>query len=72
MLTTSSAALRLRALLDDLLARRLAKPDLVIVDGGKGPRRRSPACGTIMLVQRWSVGLLNKQVGCRQVWVSPG
>jgi putative transposase len=35
-----------RAVLDDLLARGLAKPELVIVDGGKGLEAALAACGT--------------------------
>ena len=34
-----------RQLLDDLTARGMAKPELVVVDGGKGSRPPWPACG---------------------------
>ena len=34
-----------RAVLDDLMARGMARPELVIVDGGKGWRPAWPACG---------------------------
>jgi len=44
-----------RAVLDDLLARRLAKPDLVIVDGGKGLEAALASLWDDVPVQRCSV-----------------
>ena len=44
-----------RAVLDDLLARRLAKPDLVIVDGGKGLEAALASLWDDVPVQRCTV-----------------
>jgi putative transposase len=49
-----------RAVLDDLLARGLAKPELVIVDGGKGLEAALASLWDDVPVQRCSVGLLKK------------
>jgi hypothetical protein len=49
-----------RAVLDDLLARGLAKPELVIVDGGKGLEAALASLWQDIPVQRCTVGLLKK------------
>jgi hypothetical protein len=49
-----------RAVLDDLTSRGLARPDLVIVDGGKGLEAALASLWDDVPVQRCTVGLLKK------------
>jgi transposase-like protein len=49
-----------RAVLDDLLARGLAKPELVIVDGGKGLEAALASLWQDIPVQRCTVGAVEK------------